>query len=166
LLERATLEPRGHGLRRAALPVMADLLRVTRQHVLLGVRDGDEVVLTERLSAPDAGKIGYSLHDCALGCAQMARSQLLADFWHPTWQGRRLSRERTTTLAFTTAGNNFELTIAVAIAILGVTSGQALAGCVSPSSRSRMRRVSGLRGVREQQFTGTSLDSGTSQGRG
>ncbi len=47
-------------------------------------------------------------------------------------RGLGMTYARSTALAFTAAGNNFELAIAVAIGTFGAASGQALAGVVGP----------------------------------
>ena len=78
LLEVASLAPRGHGLRAAALPYLEDLHHATGQHVLLAVRDGHEAVLVERLSARDAGRVLYRvggrmpLHSTGVGLVLLA----------------------------------------------------------------------------------------------
>jgi DNA-binding IclR family transcriptional regulator len=63
LFEIAALAPRGRGwgLRSAAMPFMTDLRDITGEHVLLSVREGDEAVLVERLSARGASYAEYRI---------------------------------------------------------------------------------------------------------
>lgn len=93
LLETASLAPRGHGLRAVAMPFLEDLFHVTRQHVLLAVREDDEAVLVERLSALDAGPVRYRVGG-RLPLASTGVGLVLLAFAPPEVQERLIARYR------------------------------------------------------------------------
>lgn len=111
LFEIASLAPRSHGLREVALPYLEDLHEVTRQHVLLAVRDGAEALLVERLSARDAVEIDYRvggrmpLHDTGVGLVLLAaagpevRDEVFARLGDTAGLRRRLAEVRRSGIA-------------------------------------------------------------------
>jgi DNA-binding IclR family transcriptional regulator len=90
LWEIAALAPRA-GLRETAFPFMEDLLLAVRENVLLAVRDGEEVVFVEKLSAPGAVPVlsflgrRRSMHSSSAGLVLLAHAE-------PELQERVLSR--------------------------------------------------------------------------
>ncbi|CAG7612925.1 IclR family transcriptional regulator [Actinacidiphila bryophytorum] len=80
LWEVAALAPRGVGLRQAAMPFLEDLYETTHQNVHLAVRDGLEVVYTERISGRSAvgvhSRVGarWPLHATGVGLVLLAHA--------------------------------------------------------------------------------------------
>jgi DNA-binding IclR family transcriptional regulator len=78
LWEVAALAPRGVGLRQAAMPFLEDLYETTHENVQLAVRDGSEVVYTERISGRSAvgvhSTVGgrWPLHATGVGLVLLA----------------------------------------------------------------------------------------------
>ncbi len=81
LWEVASLAPRAQGLKQVAMPFMGDLEEVTRQHVLLAVRDGDQGLLVERVSSHQAMPVLYRvggrlpLHSTGVGLVLLAYAE-------------------------------------------------------------------------------------------
>jgi DNA-binding IclR family transcriptional regulator len=93
LWEIASLAPQLQGLRAVAMPFMEDLNLITKQHVLLAVRDGDDALLVERLSAHAASPILYRvggrlpLHSTGVGQVLLAFADFNAqqDYLSRSW---------------------------------------------------------------------------------
>jgi DNA-binding IclR family transcriptional regulator len=81
LWETAALAPRALGMRETAFPFLEDLFLATRENVVLAVRDGDEMVFVERLSAPRAIPVlsflgrRRSLHASSAGLVLLAYAE-------------------------------------------------------------------------------------------
>jgi DNA-binding IclR family transcriptional regulator len=78
LWEIASLAPRGVALRQAAMPFLEDLYEATHENVQLAVRDGVDVVYTERISGRSAvgvrTQVGarWPLHATGVGLVLLA----------------------------------------------------------------------------------------------